>query len=300
MYELGIITQFRDEAPYLDEWIEYHRLAGADHFWIRDDGSTDDWRAVLAPHVVSGLVEVLPAGGVPLAALASDRQLETIRDGLRLASGRARWVALIDVDEFLLPMVEGTVPACLGRCFAEASAVYVNWRMFGTSGVIVPPGRPLLPSLTACSLPSHPENGIGKSLVRPDRVVVDDVWYAHHVPLEIGSAYFDGGGNRLCFGMRSGRSDLLTAGAHFDDRIRINHYNLRDERFYATNRVRRAREGRLPGKSLDRLLEHHASFGKTQDRKILDFLERHHRVDYDRIWPDRRRGCVYASAAMRR
>ena len=33
-YELGIVAIFRNEAKNLREWIEYHRLAGVEHFWL--------------------------------------------------------------------------------------------------------------------------------------------------------------------------------------------------------------------------------------------------------------------------
>ncbi len=184
-YELGIITQFRNEAIYFAEWITYHRLVGVEHFWLYDDGSIDAWQSVLAPYLAEGVVEVLPlpehhASGVPTAV----KQPGTFRDGLRRARGKARWVALIDADEFLLPMRELTVPDCLERHFPEASGVFVNWRMFGTNHQVVPAGAPLLPSLTACSLSSHPENAIGKSLVRPEQVAIERVWSPHHFPLQ--------------------------------------------------------------------------------------------------------------------
>lgn len=285
IYSLGIISQFHNEATYLAEWVAYHRLVGVDHFWLYDDGSTDDWRSVLAPHLDEGVVEVLPlpeqhSPGVPTAL----KQPGTFRDGLRRAQGKAHWVALIDADEFILPRTEATVPECLEQHFPRASGIYVNWRMFGTNHQIVAPGKPILPALTACSLPAHSENGNGKSLVRPDQVEIDRVWSPHHFPLRAGEQYVDGGGNALAFVLRHARDDLLTSGYHFDTSIRINHYNLRDERFFSENRVTRARAGQLPGKSLDRLIEHYVSFGKLQDRTILDFLERHHPASYAASW----------------
>ena len=42
-YELGIVAIFRNEAKNLREWIEYHRLAGVEHFWLYNHGSTDNW-----------------------------------------------------------------------------------------------------------------------------------------------------------------------------------------------------------------------------------------------------------------
>jgi hypothetical protein len=285
IYELGIVTQFRDEAPYLAEWVTYHRLVGVDHFWLYDDGSTDDWQNALAAPLAGGIVEVLSlpekhGPDVPTAV----KQPGTFRDGLRRARGRTRWVALIDVDEFLLPMTAPTVPDCLARHFTTASGVYVNWRMFGTNRQVVLPGRPLLPALTGCSLSSHPENGNGKSLVRPERLAIDRVWSPHHFPLQEGARYLDGRGHKLSFGIRHDREDLLTTGEHFDTHLRINHYNLRDENFFLANRLARARAGRLPGKSLERLLEHYDSFGKSQDFAILNLLKNFHPAGYEDFW----------------
>lgn len=280
MQRLGVVTMFRDEAPYLAEWIEYHRLAGVDHFWLYDNDSVDDGRAVLAPYVAEGLVEILPWSTPGRPPLASERdQMGALRDGLYRARRKVAWVAMIDVDEFILPMKDRTIPRCLERHFSDACGVYVNWRMFGTSAATIAPGDPILTELTACSLPSHPENNNGKSLVRPNQVDIDAAWYPHHFPLRHEARYFDGGLNEL---KRNGR-DWRVHGEHFDAYIRINHYNLRDEHFFRTRRLPAAQQGAL-NKSLDRLLEHHESFGKARDRKIVDFLEEHHREAFRKIW----------------
>lgn len=278
MIDLGVIAQFRDEAPYLPEWIRYHRLAGVGHFWLYDDSSADDWKSAIDRHLRDGVVEVTPLSSVEKAdprSPACGRQVVAFRHGLRRARGQARWVALIDVDEFLLPTIDDTVPACLEQRFAHAHGVYANWRMFGTSGVTVPLGSALLGKLTACSARENRDNHNGKSLVRPDRVDLDDVWYPHHFPLVVGSTYADGSGGELPHRINpiNMLPDLVPV-AHRDRYIRINHYNLRDEGFYLRNRVPRAQAGSLPDKNLKQLMEHHRSFGIATDRRIIEFLSR--------------------------
>ena len=34
---LAICAIYRDEAPYLREWIEFHRLVGVEHFFLYDN-----------------------------------------------------------------------------------------------------------------------------------------------------------------------------------------------------------------------------------------------------------------------
>ena len=55
-YELGIVTMFRNEANYLKEWIEYHRLVGVDHFYLYNLGSTDRYLNVLRPYIKEKIV----------------------------------------------------------------------------------------------------------------------------------------------------------------------------------------------------------------------------------------------------
>jgi len=38
---LSICAIFKDEAPYLPEWIEFHRLVGVERFFLYDNGSGD-------------------------------------------------------------------------------------------------------------------------------------------------------------------------------------------------------------------------------------------------------------------
>src|SRR2546425_7193021 len=101
-YELAIASQFRDEAPYLKEWVEYHHMVGVDHFWLYNNSSKDNWEEALQPYVDSGLVEVFywPSE----TCNYQEFHTEANKDALRRAKGNTKWVALIDIDEFLVPM----------------------------------------------------------------------------------------------------------------------------------------------------------------------------------------------------
>ena len=270
---------FRDEAPYIAEWILFHRLIGVERFWLFDHLSTDDWRSAIAPH--ASVVEVVPWPHPCEAGDARTRhriQMDAIKAGLRSARGEVAWVAPIDVDEFLLPMRDRTVPECMHDRFSDAAAIYVNWRLFGTNHVTLRSDDLLLPQLTACSRASHPENSVGKSLVRPEKVDVDNAWSPHHFPLRHGH-YVDGSDHTLVHDGHALEIPPKAATKY----LRINHYNLRDESFYQSKRLAAAKRGHLD-KGLERLLEHHGSFGAVQDKTILDFLREKHPAAYDKIW----------------
>jgi hypothetical protein len=50
-YYLSVGAIFRNEARFLPEWIEYHRLHGVDHFYLFNNLSEDDYKAALKPYV---------------------------------------------------------------------------------------------------------------------------------------------------------------------------------------------------------------------------------------------------------
>src|SRR5262245_39414677 len=56
---LAVCGIFRDEGPYLAEWVTFHRCQGVDRFYLYDNLSTDDWRSELGFEIDSGVVEVI-------------------------------------------------------------------------------------------------------------------------------------------------------------------------------------------------------------------------------------------------
>lgn len=67
MAYLSICATFKDEAPYIPEWIEFHRRVGVEHFFLYDNLSTDRSREVLEQWVRAGLV-TLSDCSMPLRA----------------------------------------------------------------------------------------------------------------------------------------------------------------------------------------------------------------------------------------
>lgn len=59
-YKLSLVLIIRDEADYINEWIEYHRLAGAEHFYIYDDESLDDLGNRVKDYIEEGIVTYIP------------------------------------------------------------------------------------------------------------------------------------------------------------------------------------------------------------------------------------------------
>ena len=130
---LSIVAIYRDEAVYLQEWVEFHRIVGVDRFFLYDNFSVDDHRDVLAPYIEEGVVVLHDWPVFP-------GQIPAYDDALRRHGGESRWIAFIDLDEFLFSPTGKPLPEIL-RDYEEHPAVLANWAVFGSSGHLTrPPG----------------------------------------------------------------------------------------------------------------------------------------------------------------
>lgn len=136
-----IVTILRNEESHVGEWAAFHWAAGVRHFHIYDDGSTDKSVAILR--------SVLPAEAltvIPWAQRLSDIRLSREIHNQVLAYAHAaanfgsayRWMAFVDVDEFLVPVGNASLEAALAPLSAFPN-ISLPWHMFGTCGHDVPP-----------------------------------------------------------------------------------------------------------------------------------------------------------------
>ena len=87
---------------YLAEWIEYHLCAGVEHFFLYNHHSaTDDHERILRPYIDAGLVTL------DQAICDVHCQVPTYEQCIADHGDATRWLALIDIDEFIIPSVAG-------------------------------------------------------------------------------------------------------------------------------------------------------------------------------------------------
>ena len=126
MEYLSVCAIVKDENAYLHEWLEYHKLAGVEKFFIYDNGSRVPIAETLAPDVASGRVIVHYFPG-------EARQTEAYMNCVLHCGRTSTWVAFIDVDEFLVPKGVDDLRVLL-REYQAFGGVAVNWQTFGSSG----------------------------------------------------------------------------------------------------------------------------------------------------------------------
>ncbi len=276
-YELCIASMFQNEASRLKEWIEYHHIAGIEHFYLYNNESNDNWQEVVSPYVQRGLVEIIDWPTLSSSDWGLPQRC-AYRDALKKTETISEWLALIDLDEFILPLQGTTISECLKIFFPDATAIYVNWLHFGTGGITLAPEDSMLLKLTACSNRTHPCNGGGKSIVKPAKVNIDNVWTVHYCPLRDGFHYYNVNYNRLNFNNKG----ILQLNYNHDNRyIQINHYRMGDESYFYNIRLPRQIKGKL---SETLLWEHYHAFNQEKDDTIIKFIQTKHPEKYKEFW----------------
>jgi hypothetical protein len=257
-YEVAIATIFQNEAPYLKEWIEYHKILGVQHFYLFNNLSKDDYLEVLLPYITSGEVDLIQC---PYTSINEESWLSIQRQAytqaIQLAYGKVKWLALIDSDEFIVPTDCNHLGEFLDE-YENYGGLCINWQMFGTSFVSkIPKNKLLIETLILKGPKDFVENKYVKSIVRPEAVAsFEDVHIATYK-----AGFFHVNPNKeIC---KSRFVDINI------DKIRINHYWSRDEDYFYNVKVSRRVAWDMP---YAEIIHRMNSLNAETDTEILRFV----------------------------
>lgn len=224
-YYLAICAIAKNEGPYFKEWIEWHKKQGVEKFYIYDNESTDCTKEVLAPYVKSGLVEYNYFPGYKVQLSAYDNCF----DRHRLDT---RWIALIDLDEFIVPIKDGNIPEFLKR-FEKFPAVEINWLVYGSNGEKKKKPGTMMERFKRHSHYEHILNRHVKSIVNPRRIFN---MIGCHEAARISGHAADSHGNPIKKNFREREPQ--------HDIIRINHYAVRSYEEFMEKQAKGRASGR--------------------------------------------------------
>lgn len=224
-YYLTVCAIAKDEGPYFKEWIEWHRKKGVAKFYIYDNESKDDTRKILTPYMESGIVEYHYFPGYR-------KQLAAYDDCIALHRFDSRWIAFIDLDEFIVPLKDKSIPEFLNR-LEDRPNVEINWLVYGSGGSKHKQPGGMMERFKMHSNPDHLLNRHVKSIVDPRRVYC---MIGCHEAARISGKGADSHGNIITESFRDRKPQ--------QDVIRINHYAVRSfEEF-----LEKQNRGRASGK----------------------------------------------------
>lgn len=140
---LSVCAIFKNEGRFLKEWLDYHLLAGVEHFYLYDNGSDDGGVAVLRPYIDKGLVTLID-WAMPYG------QMPAYNDCVEKYSAESNWIGFFDLDEFAVPLGTTDMKTVLRR-YGKFPSLPVYWKMFGSNGIVTDdPAKPVTEQFTLC------------------------------------------------------------------------------------------------------------------------------------------------------
>ena len=173
-HAFSIVTTARWETDSIVEWLLYHRSVGFDHVYLY---CNDDDPAPLYEKV-----RPFAEGDAPFVTFRhfglQGQQRQMLLHFLRTSRQETKWIAFLDVDEFLCMPGLDDIRAFMQTMPADTECVYFNWAFFGTSGFKSRPTGSVLGQYTRRQTTLHP---LTKLLLQSD--LITDAWIASN-PLD--------------------------------------------------------------------------------------------------------------------
>lgn len=207
---IAICAIAKNECKNLDEWIEYHLSIGVDKIYLYDNESSDDSCHILNqyPQVYSFIIQ------------GKTKQLDAYNDCLQNFGYNHEWIGFIDIDEFVIPMINSSLRGILDK-YKDYGGLGINWAIYGSSNHDDRPKGNIKDNYLYRSGIDFGANLHIKSFVQPSRVI--EMASPHN------ATYNDG---FYCVDEKFRRID----GAYTDsvtwDSIRINHYYCKSREDY--------------------------------------------------------------------
>ncbi|KAJ1451662.1 hypothetical protein M885DRAFT_620672 [Pelagophyceae sp. CCMP2097] len=133
----AVTAIFKQEDPYLIEWLEYHALVGVERFYLMGNDCEKERTSLklLAPYIDSGLVHYTSDFECSERGFSNRAYFES----WRRSKSEATWVAHIDIDEFIVVRDVTKSVGDVFRGLPAAASVVLSWRIFGTNGHVKRP-----------------------------------------------------------------------------------------------------------------------------------------------------------------
>ena len=128
-YYFTVCAIAKEEALYIDEWIAYHLLKGAEHFYIRYDDKAKDIkyaRKILQKWIDKGVIEV------EYCDTNAQQNLYYKNMTLNKIMKESQWCAYIDLDEFIWS--KDNFVELLRKYENKVDSINLNWIFFGDNG----------------------------------------------------------------------------------------------------------------------------------------------------------------------
>jgi glycosyltransferase involved in cell wall biosynthesis len=160
----------KNEGKYIEEWMEHYISQGVEHFYIIDNGSTDNTIEVLNKY--NDIVTLFND-----TRQYPQKQETMMNDHFLSVIKKSRWTMIVDADELMFGKYNKTVRQHLENVANNISCIYVIWKMYYGKEDSVEKMKDIKTRFNYDHLNKFDMNlkyfmMFGKSIFRPDRLKI--------------------------------------------------------------------------------------------------------------------------------
>lgn len=168
-YFFSIGAIFKNESHAIVEWIEHFLYQGAEHFYLIDNGSNDDYYSKIEKFIKNGIVTLFNEK-------RSYAQVESYNDHLlNISKKETKWIGIFDLDEFPYAQHHYNISDVLKlKKYKNISQIKCPWLVFGSNGHIKQPSS-IIDGFTKRADYSKPHLLVTKTIVRTADLITFNV-----------------------------------------------------------------------------------------------------------------------------
>jgi len=118
-YNISIVSMFRYEDEYLEEWLYYYIMHGVEHFFLYSHKNTENTIKILQPFIINGYITLIDWNDKELSKIPKKKRrlqyggivgfnkisLQNLAfiDFVKNHKHKTKWIIKIDVDEYIYP-----------------------------------------------------------------------------------------------------------------------------------------------------------------------------------------------------
>ena len=219
MYDLSILSMFKNESMIIKDWFIHYLKEGINHFYLIDNGSNDDyWERIKKYEKYITLVKDstrLPTG--TQTYLYNKIYLEKIKK-------ETKWLIICDIDEYIYAR-NGNIKIMnvLNKLPQNVEKIWLPWKIFGSNGNINQPNN-IIKSFTKRKIDYKNDKGFGKVICKTKNLDIIGCC-GHEVILHNNNIYYNANGDILeSFDLTPENCDKLN--------LHLNHYMVMSEEYY--------------------------------------------------------------------
>ena len=267
---LAVVLICKDEEDYVDEWIRYHELAGVRHFYIYDNDSADSTAAKARAHNRDKTAVIVHPWRLRAKAgkCTVGPQEAAYAHAILCYGHKHRWMAFIDIDEFIVPRQHGTIIEALER-LDRHSNISLSWSQFGHCGHMTKPSEPCAFAYMLRHQPDINRSDHFKCIIDPSKISMIGVHYC--LTIDMGTTTSNDRGQVEENNRRQSADGFVSS-----EFLQLNHYRTKS---MAENnaKLRRMMHGWVAAERTFRIntYTNEVNANLAKDTAIVDFLHRH-------------------------